>query len=140
MVQSQSTSASTVHVFLLRGADVLLLRRLNTGCEDSKHSVVAGYLEGGEQVRAAASRERCEEAGAGVAPDELDGVGVMHRLSNDERIGHSLVADRWAGELTNCEPQRCDHLAWLGVDQLPALSNYRERRSFDRYGLGADEP
>lgn len=52
-----------VHIFLLRGEEVLLFRRCNTGYEDGKLSVVAGHVEPGEALTQAAIRETCEEVG-----------------------------------------------------------------------------
>jgi 8-oxo-dGTP pyrophosphatase MutT (NUDIX family) len=49
---------SAVHLFLVREGRLLLSRRSNTGYEDGKLSVVAGKLDGGEQVVEAARRER----------------------------------------------------------------------------------
>ena len=56
-----------VHIFLLRGDSVLLLRRSNTGFEDGRLSVVAGHVEPGESVTAAAIREAREEVGIDLA-------------------------------------------------------------------------
>jgi NADH pyrophosphatase NudC (nudix superfamily) len=51
-----------VHLFLLRGEKVLLQRRYQTGYEDGRYSVIAGHLDGGDTVIAAAVREASEEA------------------------------------------------------------------------------
>ncbi|WP_338044040.1 hypothetical protein [Paenibacillus lutrae] len=40
----------SVHVFLERGEEVLLLKRKNTGFEDDKWSVIAGRIDGEEEV------------------------------------------------------------------------------------------
>lgn len=134
---------STVHLFFFRGHEVLLLRRQNTGYEDGKYSVVAGHLDGGEEVKAAAIREAREEAGVEIAAGDLEVVGVMHRKSNDERIDFFLRVHTWSGQVSNQEPDKCDHLAWFNVDHLPenvipyvrrALENYRAGRWFDSYG------
>src|SRR5437879_3261729 len=74
-----------VHVFVLRGEEILLLRRLNTGYEDAKLSVVAGHVEPGETVRQAAIRETREEVGLALSFDRMQVVGAMHRRSDEER-------------------------------------------------------
>jgi 8-oxo-dGTP diphosphatase len=132
-----------VHLFLRRNGKVLLLRRYNTGYEDGNYSVVAGHLDGGEEVRAAMIREAREEAGIVIEPQNISVVGVMHRRSDDERIDFFLAATRWEGEVQNLEPEKCDELAWFDPEALPpnvipyvrqALQNYREGTFYDSYG------
>jgi len=78
------TFVAAVHLFLV-GTDgaVLLLRRCNTGYEDGNWSVVAGHLDGSEEVKTAAIREAREEVGVTIDPADLAIVGVMHRKSTD---------------------------------------------------------
>jgi len=134
---------AAVHLFLLDGERVLLLRRYNTGYEDGNFSVVAGHLDGGETVVAAAVREAREEAGIVLDPADVQVAGVMHRLSEDERVDFFVTARRWRGEIANCEPNKCDLLAWFALDSLPlnvipyvrrALDNHRAGRWFDSFG------
>jgi len=115
----------------------LLLRRHQTGYQDGNYSVVAGHLNGGEPVVCAAVREAREEVGITVAPEALEVVGVMHRLSDDERIDFFLVASSWMGRIRNEEPEKCDQVAWFDVERLPqnvipyvrrALENSRKRQ------------
>ena len=139
---------SAAHLFLVRDGRVLLLRRRNTGYEDGNYSVIAGHLDGDEEVKAAAIREAREEAGIGLEPEGLEVVGVMHRRGvpvrvGDERIDFFLAAAGWSGEITNREPHKCDDLSWFALDQLPAntipyvrraLENYRRGAWFDSFG------
>lgn len=134
---------SAVHLFLLRGEKVLLLRRFNTGYEDGNYSVIAGHLDGNEEIKAAMAREAKEEAGIDCKCEDLEVVGVMHRRSGGERIDFFLTARDWGGALRNCEPEKCDELAWYDLDNLPmnmvpyvrqALQNYRAGRWFDSFG------
>jgi 8-oxo-dGTP diphosphatase len=134
---------SAVHLFLIRDGHVLLLRRFNTGYEDGKYSVIAGHLNGDEEIKAAMIREAREEAGIEISPLDLEVVGVMHRKSNDERIDFFLAATSWSGEITNREPDKCDQVAWFDMDELPenvipyvrrALDNYRRGVWFDSFG------
>ena len=143
MSASRFPFVSDVHLFLLRGEQVLLLRRFNTGYEDGNYSVPAGHLDGGEQVTQAAIREAREETGCEIAPEDLAVVGIMHRQAEDERIDFFVAATRWDGEPRNCEPDRCDQLRWVDIDALPenvipyvrrALENYQAGRWFDSFG------
>jgi len=120
-----------------------LLRRYNTGYQDGNYSVVAGHLNGNERIAAAAIREAREEVGVEIQPKDLEVVGVMHRLSDDERIDFFLAASSWSGQVRNQEPHKCDRLIWSDLDDLPenvipyvrrALDNYRSGRWFDSFG------
>jgi 8-oxo-dGTP diphosphatase len=132
-----------VHLFLIREGKVLLLRRFNTGYGDGNYSVVAGHMEGSEEVKSAAIREAREEAGVRIAPSDLEVVGVMHRMSDEERIDFFLVCKHWEGEIFNAEPDKCDDLSWFVLDDLPdnmipyvrqALSNFRKEVWFGSFG------
>ncbi len=137
------TMPCAVHVLLVRAGQALLLRRFGTGYEDGNYSVIAGHLDGGEEVLAAAIREAREEAGIEIAPADLALVGVMHRREGDERVDFFVTASAWSGEITNAEPHKCDDLRWFDIDALPenvipyvrrALDNYRCGVWFDSFG------
>jgi 8-oxo-dGTP diphosphatase len=143
MPSSRFRLVSAVHLYLLRGDHILLLRRHNTGYEDGKLSVIAGHLDGGEQVKDAARREAKEEVGIDLEREDLTLVGVMHRLTTDERIDWFLTADRWEGRPEIREPHRCSQLIWCPLANLPAdvipyvrrsIENYLAGRWFDSYG------
>jgi 8-oxo-dGTP diphosphatase len=131
------------HLLLIKEGKILLLRRFNTGYEDGNYSVVAGHLEGDEDVKSAMIREAKEEAGIEIIPSNIHVVGVMHRKSEVERVDFFLVADSWNNEIVNMEPEKCDDLSWFEIDNLPsntipyikrAIENYLSGAHFDIYG------
>jgi len=133
----------TAHILLLRGDNILMLRRFNTGYEDGKYSVVAGHLDGDETVIAAAVREIEEEVGVQVKPKNIDVVGVMHRKSDDERVDFFLATRNWCGEPVNQEHDKCDDIGWYAFDMLPvntipyvkkAIDNFKQGVWFVEYG------
>ena len=131
-----------VHLLLLLGDQVLLLRRANTGYEDGNYSVVAGHLDGNETASQAMVREAAEEAGIKVEPADLRFVHVMHRkeaAEADERIDLFFATTRWHGEPEIREPEKCSELRWVLLRELPvnvvpyvraALEHYHHRRSY----------
>ncbi len=132
-----------VHLFLIRNEHILLLRRHNTGYADGQYSVIAGHLDGNEEVKMAMIREAWEEAGIEIEPPQLQVVGVMHRKSGGERIDFFLVATEWTNEISNKEPHKCDELAWYPLDALSektipyirtAITNYQQGKWFDSFG------
>jgi 8-oxo-dGTP diphosphatase len=134
---------SAVHLFLIRNRKILLARRFHTGYEDGNYGVVAGHLDGDEEIKAAMIREAREEAGIELIVEDLQVVGVMHRKSHGERLDFFLVAERWSGKIHNCEPHKYDELLWIDLDNLPenmipyvrrALENYQANQWFDSFG------
>jgi ADP-ribose pyrophosphatase YjhB (NUDIX family) len=131
------TMPVAVHMFLLDGDRILLLRRFNTGFEDGNYSVPAGHLDGGETVTEAARRELREEIGVEAASGGLRVVGVMHRRSARERIDFFVAVEAWAGEPVNAEPDKCDRLAWFPLAELPDNLVPYVRQALDQHLRGA---
>ena len=132
-----------VHLLLIKDDRILLLRRYNTGYEDGNYSVVAGHIDGGEQLRSAMAREAREEAGIEILPSNLRVVGVMHLMGDKEYVSFFLHTSEWSGEVINAEPHKCDDLSWFEIDNLPsntipyirrAVENFRAGVWFDSYG------
>jgi len=139
----RTTFPVTVHLFFFRGSQVLLIRRFNTGYADGQYSVPAGHLDGGETVIAAARREAMEEVGVRIDPQDIEFSSVMHRLNGEERVDFFVKIRNWAGEPTNTEPEKCDDLRWVDVNDLPAntipyirqaLRNHFQENRFDEFG------
>ena len=133
----------TVHLLFLRGDQILIARRLNTGYRDGEYSVPAGHLDGGETVLAAGVREAREEVGLELREADLEFAGVMHRLEDDERVDFFVRVLKWSGEPVNNEPDKCDDLRWAKTDSLPpntvpyvrrAIRNCLQGVIFDEFG------
>ena len=133
-----------VHLFLVKDNKILLLRRYNTGYEDGNYSVIAGHIDGGEDVCSAMIREAREEAGISVELKHLEAVQVMHRKkADDERIDYFFICKKWDGTVKIMEPDKCDELRWFDLDNLPdntvdyvraAINNYKNGVRFSLFG------
>jgi 8-oxo-dGTP pyrophosphatase MutT (NUDIX family) len=139
----RTTFPVTVHLFFFRGSQILLIRRFNTGYADGQFSVPAGHLDGGETVIAAAVREAMEEVGVRIDPREIEFSSVMHRLDGEERVDFFVNVHHWKNEPVNAEPDKCDELRWVEVDDLPAntipyirhaLQNHWQGNRFEEFG------
>lgn len=140
--RTRFTVPLAVHLFLLRDVEILLLRRFDTGYEDGNYSVIAGHLDGGEEVLSAMSREAREEAGIELVNAEI--TGVMHRRAGDgERIDFFVACHEWRGAVVNREPEKCDELRWVPVSALPgntvpyvaaAVDAWRAGKWFSSFG------
>lgn len=131
------------YIIFQKGDTVLLSRRRNTGYRDGDYGLPSGHIEEKEFAAAAAIREAREEVGVNIKPNNLAPVHIMHRHCGDhERIDFLFTCNKWAGEITNAEPDKCDDLQWFNLDRLPtktipyiraALGHYRAGRSFSEF-------
>lgn len=134
----------SVHLILEKDNKYLLLRRYNTGYEDGNYSVVAGHVDGDETIISAMKREALEEAGININEEDLKIVEVMHRKSDDESIDYFLYANKFSGNVSIMEPNKCDELSFYELNKFPnnvipyvkeAIENYRNNIQFVDYGF-----
>jgi 8-oxo-dGTP diphosphatase len=133
----------TVHLFLFRGDQILLLRRYQTGYMDGYYSVPAGHLDGEETVRMAGVREAREEIGVEIDSRDMVFAGVFHRHEGDERVDFFMRVCKWNGDPFNAEPEKCDELRWVNLSALPentipyirqAIENFQAEIPFEEFG------
>ena len=113
-----------VGVVVLRGSDVLLIRRAEPPRKD-RWSIPGGKQERGETVRDAAHREIREETGVEIALIGL--VDVVDGISRDETgaaISHYTLID-FAAEWVSGEPVAGDDAAEARWTPLENLDDYR---------------
>lgn len=126
-----------MHMLFLKDDQVLLLRRFNTGYEDGRYSVPAGHLEPLETIKSGAVREAREECGVDIHPENLELVQVMHRREGDERLDFFFAVKKWAGNIRNMEPDKCDELRWCSMETLPENVVPYIRQAIEDYQHGA---
>ena len=116
-----------VHLILKLGDEILLLRRYNTGYEDGNYSVIAGHVDGNETIISAMKREQ-----------------VMHRKAEDESIDYFIYCDKYTGDISIGEPNKCDELSFYKINKLPentipyikkAIENYENGVEFSNFGF-----
>lgn len=81
-------------------------------------------------------REAREESGVQLSVDGLHFAHVMHRKANDERMDFFFTAEKWEGEPTNMEPEKCDDLSWFSLTQLPENTIPYIRYALEQYEAG----
>ncbi len=105
------------HILFIRDeAEILLIRRFNTGFADGLYGLPAGHVEPGELPVAAAIREAMEEVGVTIAAEHLD---IAHVTATPQRVSFFFRARQWIGEPENREPDKCDDIGWFALEALP---------------------
>lgn len=150
MKRSRRIFHAAVFVMLLRGDEVLLIRRANTGYRDGQYTLPAGHLDGNESAVSAAIREAREEVGVTIAPEDAHVVGVMHRGPESDQdfeyVDFYVSTQRWEGDPRNNEPEKCDAVIWAPRDRLPdttisyveeAIASIQRGQWFGTFGLPA---
>ncbi|WP_239003906.1 NUDIX hydrolase [Nocardia panacis] len=108
-----------VHLILRRGDAALFGQRQNTGYEDGAWHLPSGHLEADESVVDALIREADEEIGVRIAAADVRFSHIMHNSSSGGRVAFFFTVDRWDGEPTNREPDKCAALEFFPIGDLP---------------------
>ena len=98
------------------------MRRKGSGYYDGWYSAPAGHVEAGELPMDALMREIKEELSIIFDKDDIRLIHTMYRTKHDEtgnRVDLFFTATKWAGEITNTEPHKCDDIRWFAIDALP---------------------
>jgi len=107
------------HLLLMRENEILLHLRKNSSFE-GLYSVIAGHLNGGESATEAMIREAKEEAGIDISREDLKVATVSHSNANNrELVQFFFICNKWSGEITNMEPDKCGELKFFSLDNLP---------------------
>ncbi len=116
------------YLLLLRpgsdGEEILVHLRQGTGYYDAHWALVAGHVEDGESVFAAAAREAAEETGVTVAVDDVEPLTAMHRTLRgggaiEQRVDFFFAARRWRGDPRVIEVDKAAEMSWFAVSALP---------------------
>ena len=79
----------------------------------------SGHGEHDEPLRESACRELKEEVGLDSKPEDLRLVHIDQYFVEVNYINFVFVLDKWSGEPTVCEPDKCSGIGWFSLDALP---------------------
>lgn len=119
---TRNKAIPAVYIFLEKDGKYLVARRCNTGYQDGNYQVPAGHVDEGELPTEAMMREAKEEVGIDLSSANLELVHVSYRPKHDNtdnRVDFFFRARTWDGEIKNMEPNKCDDLKWVSLDELP---------------------
>jgi 8-oxo-dGTP diphosphatase len=127
------------------GAEVLLHLRQGTGYMDGHWATIAGHVEAGESVLAAAVREASEEVGVEIAEADLVPLTVMQRTQNnddpiEERVDFIFACRLWIGEPRRAELDKSAALGWFPLSDLPSPVVPHELLVLERLASGQPVP
>ena len=132
------------YLVLIKKNKTLLAKRCNTGYEDGNYGLVAGHGEENETFTDSLIREVFEESGIKLHTKDVRVAHIMHRKAKlDERVDVFFVAQGWSGKLKIMEPDKCDHMDWFELDNLPkntihyiktALEHIQNNIFYSEYG------
>ena len=128
----------SVYLILEREGDVLLMQRQNTGYEDGSYGLPSGHKESGEYPSEALAREILEEIGVEVKADDLNCVHTMMRVRevDSERVDLFFTVNEWSGEPQNTESEKCSHMDWFPIDDLPKNTIPYVRKALEQWQNG----
>ncbi len=109
-----------VYLIGMRGQNILLGKRQNTGHMDGHWSLLAGHVREGESCSNAMIREAQEEGGLQLKHEDLKLIGVMHHHSPPfDYIHYAFAANLESCDPKNMELHKCEALQFHDTGNLP---------------------
>lgn len=105
---------------IIKDNKVLMILRKNKP-DAGNYNLVGGRMEENETVSMAITREIQEEIGLDATNAEIEVVSSIHRVCDDgwNSIEYVVTVKNLLGEPVNLEPQFCEKLEWIPLDNLP---------------------
>ncbi len=120
MSEIQNRPKVGVGVFIVRDGKVLLGKRKNAHGEGT-WCPPGGHLEFGETWEECCRRETREEAGIEITNVRfVTATNDVNHEWGTHYITLMLVADYLSGDVTVCEPNKCETWEWFGWENFPS--------------------
>jgi 8-oxo-dGTP diphosphatase len=119
--KTRNKTRIAVYLVALRGSQVMLGKRCNTGYMDGCFSPPAGHVFEFETCLSAMQREAKEECGVSLADEDLSLIGVVHLLAPPFDYVHFIFTSDFTNQVpVNMEPHKCESWQFFNLDDLPA--------------------
>ena len=117
--------------YLYRGNQVLMMHRTRkkNDMNHDKWIAIGGRFEAGESPEECALREVKEETGLTMIAPAYRGVVTFINARYETERMHLFTADRFEGEMTDCDE---GELVWIPKAQMDALPQWEGDRIFHR--------
>jgi 8-oxo-dGTP diphosphatase len=138
-MKERNKAVAAVYIILEKGGKILFGKRINTGYQDGNYQFPAGHVEEGELPTHAIIREAKEEVNVDLSPADLQLIHVSFRPKHDQtgdRVEFFFKAKTWGGELKNMEPEKCEDLKWIKIDELPENTVFHVKKAMESIQKG----
>ena len=98
--------------------EILMLKRAGTGYFDGYYDLPGGHLEAGEDIFDGMIREAKEEIGIKLKRDDMEIIHIYHKYIKG-MLKFVFKADKYEGTPINNEPEACEKIEWIELDNLP---------------------
>lgn len=102
--------------------EILLQRRQGTKLWPNFLALPAGHVDEGENVYDALIREAKEELGITISTENIVDTFVVNRRNKSLAPYFDVYfeIDRYEGQITICEAEKCSELVWSDINNLPS--------------------
>lgn len=118
--------------------EILLQRRNNTKLWSNRIALPAGHIDEGENAYEAAIREAKEELGIDISKEDIIDTFVVSRKNKNLSPYYDIYfeIEKYQGELTINEPDKCSELIWCNINDLPEDMLEFEKIAIDNNSKG----